>query len=150
MRAGAWAMPGVVVVVAVCVWYVQAPPRTVGDYRERTSMTVESLRSQVQTARLWVREVQAGRVTRRAAVVAFREAEGDAVSAVSRFAPWDPPGDTRDLRPDVARLAGEVTEALAELRLAAEDERWNALPGLATPLPGLAERLDRLARRIDP
>ena len=137
-------------VLLVSVWYVHAPPRTVGDYRERAAMTAETLLSQVETAALWVRELDDGNVTRRAASVALREAERDAAAAAAEFAAWDPRGDARQVRADVTALAGEVTDALAQLRIAAEDGRWDALPAFAQPLPGLAARLDALARRADP
>lgn len=136
--------------LAASVWYVQAPPRTEGDYRERAALAAETLRSQVQTGRLWVRELEEGRVTRQAAAVAFREAEGDAESAASEFAAFDPRGDTRETRSRVMELAARVTDALGQLRIASQDGRWDALPSLAAPLPGLARRLEATARRAEP
>jgi hypothetical protein len=88
MRSGVWAIPAVMLTLAASLWYMEAPPRTVGDYRERAAMTVERLRSQVQTATLWVGEVEEGNATREAATVAFREAEKDAAAAASEFAGW--------------------------------------------------------------
>ncbi|MDQ3875525.1 MAG: hypothetical protein M3322_08300 [Actinomycetota bacterium] len=149
MRQPVWGLLAVVIAVLAAIWYVAAPPRTVGDYRERSGMTVETLRSQVETARLWTRAVENDRVTREAATVAFREAEEDASAATSEFAAWDPRGDTRDLRSRITRLASEVIDSLAKLRIAVEDGRWDALPRLAAPLPRLADRLERVARTAD-
>ncbi len=150
MRARAWGIGAAVAVLAASVWYVQAPPRTAGDYRERAAMAAETLRSQVETARLWVRELEAGRATRRAAVVGFREAEADAEAAASEFAGFDPRGDTREIRSDLTALGAQVTDALGQLRIAAQDGRWNALPALAGPLPELARRLEAVGGRADP
>lgn len=150
MRPSVWATPVLVLAIGASLWYVLAPPGTAGDYRERASLTAETLRSQVQTARIWVRELGEGNATRRAATVAFREAEADAVAAGSEFGRWDPAVGTVGLRSDVTRLAGDVVSALAELRIAAENERWDALARLARPLPGLAHELEQLARRADP
>ncbi len=147
-----WAVVGVAVggLVLASMWYVQAPPRTVGDYRERAAMTVETLRSQVESARLWVRTLEQERTTRQAAAVALREADEDASAAASEFAGWDPRGDTRALRSEITALAADVTKALAALRISAEDGQWAALPQLAAPLPRLSDSLERLARRTDP
>ncbi len=150
MRPAAWVIGAAAVAVLASLWYVEAPPRTVGDYRERTAMTAEALRSQVETARLWVRELEDGNATREAATVAFREAERDATAAAAEFAAWDPRGGTRGIRSDLTTVASDVTDALAELRIAAEDGRWDKVAALAEPLPGLAERLETVARRSDP
>jgi hypothetical protein len=149
MRRSVWTLPAVAIVVVAALWYVQAPPRTVGDYRERAGMTIETLRSQVESARLWTGAVKDDRVTPQAATVAFREAEEDATAVASEFAAWDPPGDTRDLRASITRLASDVIDVLAKLRIAAEDERWNALLRLSAPLPRLADRLQWLARTAE-
>jgi hypothetical protein len=138
------------ILIAGSVWYVVAPPRTAGDYHERAALTAQTLRSQVESARLWVEAVESDRVTREAATVAFREAEDDAAAAASEFSAWDPIGDSRDLRSEVTALAADVSDALAALRIAAEDERWNELPHLVERLPQLAEKLDRVARSADP
>ncbi len=142
--------PLLVLLILAALWYVQAPPRTGGDYRERAAMTLETLRSQVQSTSLWIRELENERTTRQAASVAFREAEDDASAAVSDFAAWDPVGNTQGLRRDITAVGSDVTDALAAVRIAAEDERWDTLPELARPLPPLANRLERLARRADP
>jgi type II secretory pathway component PulM len=73
------------ILIAVSVWYVVAQPRTAGDYRERAALTPQTLRSQVESARLWVEAVESDRVTRQPAAGAFREAEEDAAAAASAF-----------------------------------------------------------------
>ncbi|MDQ3856944.1 MAG: hypothetical protein M3327_00615 [Actinomycetota bacterium] len=145
-----WAIGTAVLAVIGSLWYVLAPPRTAGDYRERAAMTAETLRSQVETAALWVRELDEGDVTRQASSVALREAERDATAAASKFAGWDPRGETREIRSELTLLASEVAGALARLRIAAEDDRWSELPTLAQPLPHLAQRLEAVARQADP
>jgi hypothetical protein len=130
-------------------WYVQAPPRTVGDYRERAALTVETLRSQVESARLWVQALEEERTLRPTALVGLREADEDASTAAAEFAGWDPRGDTRRLRSQIATLAAEVTDALGALRVEAEDGQWDALPELAAPLPRLSDRLQALAEQAD-
>ena len=138
------------VVVVAALWYLQAPPRSVEAYRERAADTAETLRSQVQTARLWSREVQGGRATRQAAAVAFREAEEDAEATASEFARYVPPQETEELRTALTSLAHEVTDALAELRFVAERGEWEQLEQQSVPLEPLAQRLERLAARASP
>ena len=129
------------------LWYVQTPPRTAGDYRERAGMTAELLRSQAESARLWVSAVEADRTPRQTATVGLREAEEDAVEVAAEFAGWDPPTRAlRELRSELTAAADETTSALGAIRIATEDERWDELGALAQPLTRLAERLERLAR----
>lgn len=145
---------GVVVALAVVVvaalWYLQAPPRGVEAYRERAADTVQTLRSQVQTARLWSGEVQAGRVTRPAATVAFREAEEDAEAVASQFAGYVPPPEAEPLRESVTSLSNEVTAALAALRFVAERGEWERLGQQTAPLDDIVRRLERLAATASP
>ena len=152
MRPAGRAIAAVTVPVAVIasLWYVQAPPRTRGDYRERAAITAASLRSQVKTAGLWVDEIERERVTHQAAQVALREAEDDAVATASEFDAWNPPANERRIRSDITALASETTDALTQLRIAAEDGRWHALSSLARPLPQLAKRLGTARYRADP
>ena len=135
------------IIVVASLWYVQAPPRSPGGYRDRVSASAETLRSQVQTARLTIRAVRSGDSTHPAASVSLKEAEEDADKAAAAFAGYDPPRGTSDLRSDLTTLGDEVTSALSDLRIAAARGEWQSLPQVAAPLPKLSERLDQLARR---
>jgi hypothetical protein len=134
------------VVTVAAVWYVVAPPRSQSAYRERAAQTAESLRSHVQTARLWADAERRGRATREAATIGFDEAETDAQATASTFSAYDPPPGTKDLRTRVTRAATDVKDALATLRIAAHRDAWSRVPAAARPLEELATRLDGLAR----
>ena len=131
-------------VVLASLWYVQAPPRSAGAYRERAVMTTETLRSQVQTARIWLRALADDKSTRPAATVGFREAEEDAHKAASAFERYDPPTGTDALRARVTSLAGEVTDCLAQVRIAAHRGEWRQLQQRRDPLAELSRRLEGL------
>lgn len=146
MRRSLW-VGAAVAVGAASVWYLQAPPRTADDYRHRAQVTVEALRSQIQTARVWVDAVEDDRATHQAAVVAFREVEEDARKSATKFAAYEPPAGTTALRTEVVDLAAAVVDALARLRISASRGEWGRLADPTAPLPRLSERLDRLAKR---
>lgn len=129
------------------LWYVHAPPRSADDYRERAVKTTETLRSQVQTTRIWLRTIADDRSTRSAASVGFREAEDDASRAASTFENHNPPHGTDSLRRQVSALAGDVTDALAQVRIAAHRGQWRELPDRGAALAELSKRLDELKRR---
>ena len=146
-RAGAIAAA---VATVAAIWYVEAPPRSEREYGERAVLTAELLRSQVESARLTVRAVREQRTTHALAVVLLRDTDRDATATERDFLAWNPPaGAARGVRADVATLASDVTSALGELRIAAEDGRWKRLEAFARPLPDLRERLDALARRAE-
>lgn len=131
-------------VVLASLWYVQAPPRSAGAYRERALMTVETLRSQVQTTRIWLRALADDESTRHAAKVGFREAEEDAHKAASAFERYDPPTGTDALRTRLTSLAGEVTDSLGRIRIAAHRGEWRQLQQRRGPLAELSRRLEAL------
>jgi hypothetical protein len=137
-------VPALAAVLVAAVWYGQAPPRSVGAYRQRAVETAEFLRSQAAAGELWVRAVSDGRVTHQAATVAFEELETDANSTEARFAGWDPPPGSTDLRTRVTGLGGTVSDRLADLRIASHADRWADLPALAAALASAAEPLDAL------
>ncbi|MDP9401644.1 MAG: hypothetical protein M3P39_12030 [Actinomycetota bacterium] len=136
-------------VITGSLWYVEAPPRSSPSYSQRTAQTAETLRSQAETARLWVAELADGRTFGASASVGFREAEEDATAALSGFAAYDPPPGTVALRDAVTALGNDVVNSLAQLRIAAADERWGDLGQPAARLARLGSRLDRLARRAE-
>ena len=141
---------GVVALGAAALWYLTAPPKGVDGYRERAASSAETLRSQVQLARIWVESVEDGESTRTAALVGLQETERDASSAASTFERHEPPSESVELRSAFSSLAGEVTDALGALRVAAQLEEWSRVPQLSEPLPGLAERLREFEERAEP
>lgn len=131
-----------IAVAAGCLWYLSAPPKGIDSYRERAASTLESLHSQVQVARIWSETVSEGRATTQAALVGLQEAERDASSAASQFERHEPPFGGLELRTRLSALATKTTTALGDLRIAAEQERWDEVPRLTQPLRELAPRLE--------
>ena len=140
----------VAVLAVASLWYVQAPPRGANAYRERAAMTLETVRSQVQTARVWEQSLDRDDAFRASAAIGFEEAEHDANKAAAKFEGYDPPPGTEDVRSDVSTLATETTTALAELRIAAHDGDWSAVHERARALEPLAVRLERQAAATRP
>jgi hypothetical protein len=136
-----------VIVLAGSLWYGHAPPRSAGAYRRQAVTTVDLLSSQVNTARLWIREVRDGRVTRPAASVAFREAEDDARATAERFAGYDSAG-SGDLRERVQPVAEDAVEALAAVRIATHGGDWQRLGDLDGGLSQVGRRLAELGREL--
>lgn len=147
MVAGALAA---IAVVAASLAYVTAPPKGLDGYRERAAATAETLVSQVETARLWSDTYRAGKATTAATLVGFEEAEEDADAAATKFEGYEPPDGGLRYRRELTALAAEVTVALSQLRIAAQQERWEDLAALSAPLAGLAERLSRFEERAEP
>lgn len=135
---------------AACLWYLTAPPKGVDGYRERAASTAETLRSQVQTTRIWVESVEDGDTTHAAALIGFLEAEQDASAAASDFETYEPPTGTFGLRSSLSALSSEVTDALGAVRIAGQQEEWDALGRLARPLARLNTELARLEERAEP
>lgn len=132
---------GVALVVLGSLWFGHAPPRSPAAYRQQAVQTLDHLRSQTETARLWVDTVMEGDSTHQAATVAFQEAETDATATANRFAAWDPPPGTDDVRHTMTELGDDVVDALATLRIAAHRDQWAELHGLAVSLTRLADRI---------
>lgn len=139
-----------IALVAAALWYVTAPPKGVDGYRERSASTAETLVSQLETARLWAQGEEEGKALRTTVLVGFEEAEEDAGAAASQFESYEPPDGVAGLREELTGLAAEATEALAALRIAAQQERWEDVPELARPLPELSEKLSALEERAEP
>ncbi len=127
-----------------------APPKGVDGYRERAAASAETIRSQVQLARIWVASLEEDESTKAAARVGLEETDRDAASAISTFEAYEVPAALNDLHSAFGSLAGSATDALAALRIAAEQERWEELAGLARPLPSLAHRLRQFEERAEP
>jgi len=150
MTRGAVLALATLAVIAGALWYLQAPPRSAGAYRDRAANVVDSVHSQVQVARLWLGAVESGEVTHPAAIIALQEADDDAARALGDFEQLDPPAGTDEVRHRVSTLTGEAGDALAQLRIAANRGEWQRLPRLGRPLPRLARRLDALERETSP
>lgn len=146
------AVVGLVITLAVAtaLWYVTAPPKGLDGYRERAASIAEAVRSQVETSRLWVRTVEDGKATHAAALVGLREAEEDARSAASTFQGYEPPAKGLPLRRAFSAVTTDATAALAELRIAAEQGRWEGIAATAEPLSELSTRLRRFEERAEP
>lgn len=135
--------------VAAALAYVTAPPKGSDGYHERAAATAEALVSQLETARLWAKNESEGRALRTTALVGFEETEEGAEAATSRFEGYEPPDGTSDLRSELTKLAREAIEALAALRIAAQQERWEEVPQLSRPLPELSEELSAFEERAE-
>jgi hypothetical protein len=112
--------------------------------------TSRTIRSQVQSARLWAAAFTAGDTLSSATAVGLEEAERDASAAASGFESYEPPNGLLALRARFVGLASEATDALANLRIAAQREEWRRVGELAKPLDALAVRLTRFERRARP
>lgn len=157
MRAragGRWRSIGpglVVVLLGACVWWGVHPPRTEETYRQESAHTVELLRSQVETARIWLEEKDAGKVTTFAVEVALTETETDAESVLSGYAAHQPPGrEATRLRGDVTALGDRVVALLGSVRVDARAGRWAEAVAAAEDLAALSRELRVLRRRALP
>jgi hypothetical protein len=142
------ALVAAALLVALALWYGQAPPRSSETYRKRAEETVQAMRSQAQVVTFWVQAASAGRVTREAATVGIEDAEGDAGATAAEFAGWDPPADLAGLRGEVTDAGADLTAALADVRIAAHHGQWGRLSEAAGQLDPLADRLASLGTRI--
>jgi len=139
-----------ILLIGAAIAYVTAPPQGAHDYRERAAATAETLVSQLETARLWAENEEAGKALRTTVLVGFEQTDEDADAAVSQFEAYEPAAGTARLRHDLAALGAETTAALAKLRIAAQQERWDEVAALSRPLPALSNRLRALAERTEP
>lgn len=132
-------------VVGGSVWWGIHPPRTAASYQTRTTMTLETLSSQVASTRVWLRAVADDRVLATTAAVAVEEAETDASSQTSTYAAWQPPDHaSQQLRARVTALGDEVVTALGEVRIAARGGRWSDAVAMRGRLSKLEHRLSQL------
>lgn len=144
------ALTGAIATVGLALWYVTAPPKGEDGYLERVAQTSETVRSQLQTARIWAETHADGKATDAAALVGLEEAERDAHSAVGEFEAYEPPSAMLELRSGLLRVASGATERLGAMRIAGQLEDWSRVAKLAAALPSLAEELDRLEERARP
>jgi hypothetical protein len=143
------ALAGALVAVAA-VAYVVAPPKGLDGYRESAAASAKALGSQIETAALWSEVLDQGKTTTPAAKVGLEGAEEDAKATASEFESYEPTAGAAALRSRFAALAGEATTALADLRLAAQQGRWDEVPKLSAPLPVLSNQLARFEERAEP
>lgn len=138
------------VLLAGALLYITAPPRGLDGYRERAAASAEALASPLETALLWAQVRDGGRALPTTTLVAFEEAEDDADATARGFESYVPPAGAERLRSRFVALAGESTDALEQLRIAAKQGRWEELAALSAPLPGLSRRLERFEERAEP
>lgn len=144
-------VPLAAVVLVASIAYAVAPPRSAAAYAERASSTLELLRSQVQTVRLWIEALEDEQVTRLAASVAFDEAEEDARAESATFAAYDPPdrlAESEQVRQLVTTAGEDTVSLLGEVRVAAATGRWNRLPMLDPRLDVAQVRLQEQAAEV--
>jgi hypothetical protein len=139
-----------IALVGACLWYVTAPPKGEDGYRERAAATAETLVSQVESARLWAVTEAEGKALTSTTLVGLEEAEEDAASAASQFEGYEPPDGVDALRARLVALAGEASEVLSSMRIAAQRERWDEVLPLSRPLPGLSRELSAFEERAEP
>ncbi|MER7407890.1 hypothetical protein ABT373_36840 [Streptomyces sp. NPDC000070] len=132
---------GLLVALCGCV----GPSWSDTDYEEKVANTAEAARSAVQTARLVVEAAEDGKAPGPYTARALSDAETALTSIATHIGAVQPPTThATALRSRVTSLLTECRTALAELRIAARDGRFDELARLAEPLPRLASRLKRL------
>lgn len=77
-----------------CVWWGIDPPRTQHAYRRESASTLQLLRSDVETAKLWLTSYAEDKVTSPATKVALTETETDANRRSSSYSSYQPPPAT--------------------------------------------------------
>ncbi|WP_461088060.1 hypothetical protein [Streptomyces deserti] len=106
------------------------------DYEEKVANTAEAARSAVQTARLVVEAAEEGKAPGPYTARALSDAETAVTSIATHIGAVQPPTTHANaLRSRVTSLLTECRTALAELRIAARDGRFDELARLAEPLP---------------
>ncbi|MFI7585464.1 hypothetical protein ACIB24_00140 [Spongisporangium articulatum] len=133
---------GLLAILVGCVWYTAAPPLTAQGYRHEARQTLSSFSSQLATAQLWGRELQAGRSPLRTTRTGLAELETDAGGTLNRFAAYEPVGGQTELRSQVVTLGDQVEERLAQLRIAARAGRTGDVVQEAAGLDELRTRTD--------
>lgn len=74
-----------------CMWWGIHPPRTEHAYWRESASTLQLLRSDVETAKLWLTSYAEDKVTSQATKVALTETETDANRRSSSYSPYRPP-----------------------------------------------------------
>jgi hypothetical protein len=149
MRSAALALSAAAV-VAASLWYLQAPPRSPDAYAERAADTAATMRSQVETARIWAQTVADGETLLTSARVGLAEADTDASTALSDFEELDPPAGTTHVRDTVAHTGGDAVALLAALRIDAHHGQWARVESRRAALRRIGARLERLERKTRP
>ncbi|MBC7272615.1 MAG: hypothetical protein H5T76_28585 [Streptomyces sp.] len=140
----AWPVP-LTVTLLMALGACVGPSWSETDYEEKVANTAQAARSAVQTARLVVKAAEEGKAPGPYTARALSDAETAVSSIATHIASVQPPTPrgTR-LRGRVTSLLTDCQTALADLRIAARDGRFDTLARLAEPLPRLATRLKRL------
>lgn len=139
-----------VALAALSLWYLVAPPRGEAAYRDRAADSAETLRAQVQTARLWAAAVADGDTTGPAAAVGIEDGERRARAAAAKFEGYDPPQGADGVRERFSALAADATEQLSRMRIAARRGDWAAVARAEPRLERLADELERLRNDVRP
>lgn len=115
------------------------------DYEEKVANTAESAGSAVQTTRLVVEAAEDGKAPGPYTARALSDAETALTSIATHIGSVQPPTThSTALRSRVVSLLEDCRTAVAGLRIAAREGRFEELSRLAEPLPRLAARLKQL------
>lgn len=126
-----------ILITTGAMWYLVKPPLTDSAYDERARQTLSSLSSQVQTARLWGRELGSGNTPLLTARVGLEEVSADASGYVNQFSNYQPPGGRRELRDRVDSLGRRVASRLDSLRVEAQSGDLDSVVRDASKLDAL-------------
>lgn len=146
--AAAWVA---VLVLGGSIWWGIHPPRTEHSYRQESAHSLQLLRSHVETARLWLDSVDAGKATSAAAEVALTETETDAERRAGSYSSYQPPDEAASkIRTRVTSLAARVVATLGEIRVDAQAGRWDEAVAAESDLERLSDQLRDLQRQVAP
>jgi hypothetical protein len=140
-----------VLVLSGCLWWALHPPRSEDHYRQESADTVELLRSNVETTRIWLDARAVDRTTSNAVEVALTETEGDADRTLSGYTAHQPPSPTTtELRSEVATIGDRVVTLLGQIRVDARSGRWDAALAARDDLEVVSRQLAALQRKAAP
>jgi hypothetical protein len=137
-----------IAVGAVSVWYLTAPPRDEGAYRERAARAVQTLDAQVRTATLWSDALREGKTLSTSARVGLEDNARQAEKATARFEGYEPPRGTDRLRARFTDLASRVTDELSAVEISARRGEWEEVEAARPRLRRLALELGRFRREL--
>lgn len=118
--------------------------RTGADYEEKVANAAEAARSSVETARLVVTAVEAGKSPAAYTSRTLSDVESAVGTVSTQLGSVQPPTEESNrLRTRITSLLTECHSTLGDLRIAARDGRTTELVALGERLPALSARLSR-------
>ena len=137
-----------IALVAISLWYLAAPPRDEGAYRERAARSAQTLGAQVRTAALWSSALEDGKTLSTSAQVGIADNARSAHAAATRFEGYEPPRGTDDVRRRYSDLASRVTTLLDDLDIAARRGEWQEIERARPQLERLGRELDAFRAEV--